>query len=190
MTRRMKNLRHTGRAVFSVVALGAGLAACGGSTTGPTTDSGRLSQGDQAFLQFTVCMRRHGVQMADPYRRTGSSGLTLDLPEKTPAVARASASCHHYITSIEAMKAAGMRARQDGLSYQQRSARHLGLVHYAQCMRAREIPMLDPDANDNLSLGDVPGIAAVGRYTPLFREADHACRGRLPAGVSDNGTGP
>jgi hypothetical protein len=135
-------------------------------------------------------MRRHGVHMGDPYHRPGHAGLTLDLPEKTPATTTAYSSCNHLITFIEAMKAAGMQARENGMSYQQRLARQQGLLHYAQCMRARGIPMLDPDANGNLSLGNVPGATPTGRYTPLFRRADRDCRGLLPTGVPDNGTGP
>jgi hypothetical protein len=135
-------------------------------------------------------MRHHGVHMGDPYHRAGHAGLTLELPEKVPATIRAYRSCGHLIASVMAMKAAAMQSRQNALSYRQRAAQHLGLVHYAQCMRAHGIGMLDPDANGNLDLGNVPGIAAVGRYTPLFRRADHACRSLLPAGLSDNGTGP
>ena len=64
------------------------------------------------------------------------------------------------------------------------------MVAYSQCMRSHAIPMLDPDAQGILNLGNVPGIAGVGRYTPQFRHADHVCRSLLPAGVADNGTGP
>ncbi len=186
----MKNLRHAGLVLLAALGVGAGVAACGASVSGSTTPSAQLSHGDQAFLRFTVCMRHHGVQMADPYHRAGHAGLTLDLPEKTPATTTAYSSCNHLIASVEAMKAANMQARENGMSYAQRRAHHLGLLHYAQCMRARGIPMLDPDAFGGLSLGNVPGAAPTGRYTPLFRRADHACRGLLPTGVADNGTGP
>ncbi|HEY2200570.1 MAG TPA: hypothetical protein VGH56_01675, partial [Solirubrobacteraceae bacterium] len=85
----MKNLRHAGLVLLAVGGVGAGVAGCGGSASGSTTPSGQLRRGDLAFLQFTVCMRRHGVQMGDPYHRPGHAGLTLDLPEKTPATTRA-----------------------------------------------------------------------------------------------------
>jgi hypothetical protein len=173
-----------------VLALGVGIAACGGSGTHTATRPASLSQGDRDFLAFTRCMREHGVHMADPYHRAGHSGLTLDFPTKTPPVIRAYGKCGHLIASIVAMKEAGTAARQSQLSPQQATARHLGLLHYAQCMRAHGIPMLDPDANGNLNLGNVSGIAAVGRYSPLFRRADHSCRSLLPAGLADNGTGP
>lgn len=186
----MKNIRLTAIAVLGGLVLGAALAACGGSGGTSASRPARLDKGDRAFLAFTACMRRHGIHMSDPYHRAGHAGLTLDFPTKTPPVIRAYSHCEYLIASILAMKAAGLSARQSQLSPQQTTARHLGLLHYAQCMRAHGIPMLDPDQNGNLDLGNVPGIASVGRYTPLFRRADHSCRSVLPAGVTDNGTGP
>jgi hypothetical protein len=190
MTRGMKNIRLTTTVVLSLLVLGGAVAACGGSGAASATGPAGLTQGDRAFLAYTECMRRHGVHMGDPYHRAGHSGLTLDMPTKTPAMIRANASCGHLIASVVAMKEAGMAARQQAMSYRQAAALHLGLLRYAQCMRERGIPMLDPDANGNLDLGNVPGIASVGRYTPLFRRADHDCRGLLPPGVRDNGSGP
>ncbi|HUY60037.1 MAG TPA: hypothetical protein VMV16_10040 [Solirubrobacteraceae bacterium] len=186
----MKNIRLTWIVVLGVLVLGAGVAACGGSGSAPATRSAQLDQGDRGFLAFTRCMRQHGVQMGDPYHRAGHSGLTLDMPAKTPVMIRAYGRCGHIIASIIAMKEAGMRARQSATGYRQATATHLGLLHYARCMRSHGIPMLDPDQNGNLDLGNVPGIASVGRYTPLFRRADHTCRTLLPSGVRDNGTGP
>lgn len=186
----MKNIRLTAIAVLGGMLLGAGVAACGGSGSGSANRPARLDQGDRAFLAFTACMRRHGIHMSDPYHRAGHAGLTLDFPTKTPPVVRALGKCEHIIAAVISMKEAGMAARQSGMTYTQRRARQLGLLHYARCMRAHGIPMLDPDANGNLDLGNVPGIASVGRYTPVFRRADHSCRSLLPAGVRDNGTGP
>ena len=190
MTARMKNIRSTTTAVLSVLVLGAGVAACGGGSARPVAHTSALASGDRAFLAFTACMRRHGVHMGDPYHRAGHSGLSLDFPAKTPSMLRAYSHCGRLIASIISMKEAGMAARQHAMTYRQAQALHLGLVRYAQCMRSHGIPMLDPDANGNLDLGNVPGIASVGRYTPLFRRADHSCRSLLPAGVRDNGTGP
>lgn len=186
----MENLRSTTTALLAGFALAALAAGCGGSTAKSGARSGQLDRGDRAFLAFTACMRAHRVHMSDPYRRPGNSGLTLDLPTKTPPTLHAYASCQHLIASVISMKEAGMRSRQNGTSYQQHQAYQLGLLHYAQCMRQHGVPMLDPDANGNLDLGDVPGIASIGRYTPQFRNADHACRSLLPPGLADNGTGP
>ena len=70
-------------------------------------------------------------------------------------------------------------------------ARLAKLTGYARCMRAHDIPMLDPDRFGDLNLGSPPGVSSdFGRYSPQFRAADTACRHLLPAGVRANGTGP
>lgn len=190
----MNNLRRKAILVLCLIAVGSGVAACGGSGNGTAgtgaSHAAQLDRSDRAFLAFTRCMRRHGVKMRDPYHRAGHSGLTLDFPVQTPANVRAGKSCGNLIAAIVAQKMAAVRAGADGVSYRRRAAVHLGLLHYARCMRAHAIPMLDPDAYGNLNLGNVPGSADVGRYTPLFRRSDRSCRRYLPAGVSDNGTGP
>jgi hypothetical protein len=59
-------------------------------------------------------------------------------------------------------------------------------------MRAHDITMLDPNAQGQLNLGTVPGMASndFGRYSPQFRSADATCRHLLPPGVTDDGSGP
>jgi len=121
----------------------------------------------------------------DPIHILGHTGLSLaNLPyTKSPAFVRADRTCGHYIAAIVAAKEQGARSRLT-------EAIRLGLLHYAQCMREHGIPMLDPDQFGGLSLGGVPGISPVGRYTPVFRHADEACRPQLPTGVRDTGSGP
>ena len=91
--------------------------------------------------------------------------------------------CTHFMQPIIQMKQAG----QEALA----APRLRALTNYARCMRAHDIPMLDPTTLGELNLGHVPGISSdFGRYSPQFRAADTACRHLLPAGVADNGTGP
>jgi len=81
------------------------------------------------------------------------------------------------------MKTAGQQALA--------SPRLRALTNYARCMRAHDIPMLDPNSLGELNLGSPPGVSGnFGRYTPQFHAADAACRHLLPHGVADNGTGP
>jgi hypothetical protein len=139
---------------------------------------------DQAFVSFTRCMRSHGVQMADPFHRPGHAGLSIDLPTPDAANHAAYGACNHFIAKI-------IQAKQAGAAAAESPTRLAALTRYAQCMRGRDIPMLDPTPQGQLNLGDVPGISSTfGRYSPQFRAADTACRHLLPAGVSDNGTGP
>ena len=151
----------------------------GSSRSGTLTPA----QSDQDMIDFTRCMRAHGVQMPDPYHRAGHQGLSLDLPSPAAASRSADSACNHYMEPIIQAKEAGAA---------ERAAPHLAaLSHYAQCMRSHDISMLDPNPYGGLELGNVPGITSgFGRYSPQFRAADSACRHLLPAGIHDDGTGP
>jgi hypothetical protein len=142
------------------------------------------SQSDEDMVSFAQCMRDHGVQMSDPVHRPGHAGLSIDMPPQDGATRTAYAACNHFIAPIVQMKNAGAAAQ---------AAPHLAaLTRYAECMRAHDITMLDPNPQGELNLGRVPGMASndFGRYSPQFRSADAACRHLLPAGVTDDGTGP
>jgi len=153
----------------------------GGASTRPPSLT--QARGDQDMINFTRCMRVHGVQMPDPFHRPGHAGLTLDMPPQDQATRPGYAACTHYIQSIIQMKEAGAAA--------QAAPQMAALTRYAQCMRARDISMLDPTPEGQLNLGNVPGMNSdFGRYSPQFRAADAACRHLLPAGVHDDGTGP
>jgi hypothetical protein len=139
---------------------------------------------DQDMISFTRCMRSHGTDMPDPYRRPGHSGLTLNLPPQDAATRTAYRACTHFIAKL-------IQAKQAGAAAAQAPARLAALTRYAQCMRSHDINMLDPTPQGQLNLGNVPGITDdFGRYSAQFRAADTTCRHLLPAGVSDNGTGP
>jgi hypothetical protein len=152
-----------------------------GSVSGPGTLTS--AQGDRDFVNFARCMRAHGVQMSDPFHRPGHTGLSIEVPSQTAANRPAFAACTHFIQPVINMKMSHARAF---------TAAHLSaLTRYAQCMRSHDIPMLDPTPYGALNLGNVPGITSnFGRYSPQFRTADAACRHFLPAGVTDNGSGP
>jgi hypothetical protein len=144
------------------------------------------AQGDRDMVNFARCMRAHGVAMPDPVHEPGHTGLTLQFPSATPGPAdrAANGACQHFIGPIIQAKQAGAAA---GMS----PARLARLTGYARCMRAHDIPMLDPTSFGALNLGNPPGVSSdFGRYSPQFRAADTACRHLLPAGVRDNGTGP
>ena len=180
-------------AVLAVLAAGCSSAARGpgsapvaslsGHATASAAQALTTQQGDQNILDFARCMRGHGVQVSDPVHRPGHAGLSSDLPSRGPATNAAYAACIHFIQ-------ANIEAKQAGAAAQ--AAPHLAaLTRYAQCMRSRDINMLDPTPDGSLNLGNVPGITSdYGRYSPQFRAADAACRHFLPAGVRDDGTGP
>jgi hypothetical protein len=192
--------RHRSPAGVTATLLAAALlAACSSSAAGPQVASlgGHhrgaaglpgltMAQSDQDMLNYTRCMRAHGVPMPDPVHRPGHAGLSLVFSSSSPApnTRAANAACTHWIGPI-------IQAKQAGAAAAMSPARLAKLASYARCMRAHDIPMLDPTSFGALDLGNVPGISSdFGRYSPQFRSADTACRHLLPAGVADNGTGP
>jgi hypothetical protein len=136
------------------------------------------------MVDFTRCMRAHGVQISDPVHVPGHAGLSItDLPPRSATTGPALDACDHFTQGTDIAKRAAAAAQ---------AAPHLqALTNYAQCMRGHDIDMLDPDPQGSLNLGNVPGItSSFGRYSPQFRAADSACRHLLPAGVHDDGSGP
>jgi len=132
----------------------------------------------QRLVQFTECMRSHGIDVPDPQPDSFQIPVATD-----PATAAALSACQHWLPSLQAGTAGGPNP---GLA-----AELPHLIAYARCMRAHDIAMLDPNSFGALNLGQVPGINNdFGRYSPQFRAADAACRALLPAGVHDAGTGP
>jgi hypothetical protein len=194
--------RQRAVALAGLAGLAALIAACSGSGSGSGSGPGnapvaslaggqashamaRLTQeqSDLDMVDFTRCMRGHGVAMSDPFHRPGHAGLTIDLPTQDAATRTAYMACTHFIEPIIQAKQAGTTALP--------AARIAALTRYAECMRGRDINMLDPTPDGQLNLGTVPGITSdFGRYSPQFRAADATCRHLLPAGTGDNGTGP
>ena len=169
-------------AAVAVTTIAVALAACGGSGSAAPAMAA-ISADDHGMLEFAACMRARGVRVADPQPRAGHAGLSIDLPTRDPATDSAYKACTHFLGAVSATKAAGSR-RFGG-------AARLALIRYAECMRSHAVPMLDPNSEGALNLGNVPGIAnGFGRHTPQFRAADRDCRHLLPRGTHDDGTGP
>jgi hypothetical protein len=176
-------VKRSAAALAGAVAAGLLAAACSSSPSGGATGQLTTAQGDQDLVNFTHCMRAHGVQMRDPFHRPGHNGLSIDDPPQNSATHAAWAACTHFLQPVINMK----QAHQGALA----APRLRALTYYARCMRGHNIAMLDPTTLGQLNLGHVPGISsAFGRYSPQFRAADAACRHLLPAGVTDDGTGP
>jgi hypothetical protein len=163
-----------------VASLAAGSSHTGHAQAGPPT----AAQSDLDMVHFARCMRSHGVQMSDPFHQPGHTGLSVNMPTQDAATRPAYAACNHFMQPI-------IQAKEAHAATQMTPAHLAALTRYAECMRSRDISMLDPTTTGALSLGNVPGITSdFGRYSPQFRAADTACRHFLPAGVQDDGTGP
>ena len=175
--------RPLAAALFMLTVLAGGCSS-GHDAAGGASQPPGASQSGQDLVSFARCMRAHGTAMSDPYHRPGSTGLSVDLPPQDPATRSAWTACNRFIARLEQAKQAGAQAMT--------APRLAALTRYAECMRGHDINLLDPTPQGALSLGDVPGMANndFGRYSPQFRSADAACRHLLPAGVTDDGSGP
>jgi len=163
------------------------VASLGGSRGGATTSSLGPRQTDRSLLEYTRCLRAHGLDEPDPYHPAGHHGYTIVVPRRTTSDAHALDACASILPPVLGSKFAGAEAEL---------ARWLpGLTDYAACMRGHDIAMLDPSPLPSrsglVSLGRVAGIDNnFGRFSPQFHAADVACRHLLPHGVRDDGSGP
>jgi hypothetical protein len=178
------------------VALALVLAACGGggggdsdgvaslggqgSTTGTTATGSQDPQ--EAALEYTQCMREHGVDMADP----GPNGeLQLNVrPGNREKVENAQKACEHLLENA--------RPR---LTEEQQNVMQDALLEFAQCMREHGIDMPDPVFGEGgrVTQRGTPGSGA-NPESPKYKQAEEACEpimeeARRRAGLTDNGGG-
>ncbi len=128
------------------------------------------AQSDQDIVDFTHCLRAHGVNEPDPFTRPGHSGLSFELP---PEHRRQPPGCRRVraLHLQDRRRQAGGREPRAGVAGSPRSS-----ATPPACARS-DVPMLDPGPQGQLNLGNVPGITSdFGRYSPQFRAADQ----RLP----------
>jgi hypothetical protein len=190
-------MRHSRTVVRLALLAATATGACGGGSTHGIATAGNGSgggppttvSGDQAFIDYSHCMRNHGVaDYPDPTAVAGHDGLSLHYEgdQSNSVFQDANAACQHLIQAVIDQKRLNVH---DQLTPEKLQA----LIAYSRCMREHQIPLLDPDPNDgHISFGSVPGVpdTGIGRYDPQFQTADNACRSNLPADVPDDGTGP
>jgi hypothetical protein len=174
-------------AVLGVVALLA--AGCGSKSDSPgvATASGSGGQAsattspkanqEQQLLEFTKCMREHGVNMADPtVDANGNVRLQPPTGSDQPNEADlndARNACQKYL-----------QGATQGFTGQDQTKFRDSLLKYAQCMRKNGHDMPDP----NFSNGANPFGGAVDQNDPTFKKADEACRSNL-SGLFGGGGG-
>jgi hypothetical protein len=161
--------------VVSILALCVfGLVACGGG--GSSSAGGSGGEGgseEEAALEFTECMRAHGVEVEDP--KPGQKNI--ELPDTgDPTSKKALAACNGKLGT----------AGQELSSGEQEDFKE-GALALAQCFREEGIDMGDPEF-----LG--PGkfhldIAGIDTSSPAFKAAQEACNEKLPElpGISVGG---
>lgn len=149
-----------------------GLVACGGGGSG--SDGGEsTADEEEAALEFTACLRAHGVEVEDP--KPGQKNIEVGKGDD-PTTRQALAACNGKLGSAgqELSSAEGEEFKE-------------GALALAQCFREEGIEMGDPEF-----LG--PGkfhldIAGIDTESPAFKAAQEACDDKLPelSGISVGG---
>lgn len=156
--------------VVSVLALCVfGLVACGGGGS----SSGGSGNEEEAALEFTECLRAHGVEVEDP--KPGQKNI--ELPEgKGPTTKQALHACDGKLgdSGQELSASEGEEFRE-------------GWLAFARCVRAHGVDMGDPEfRGTGKVLLDTKGIDT---SSPAFEAARQACQGKTlePRGISIGG---
>jgi hypothetical protein len=146
-----------------------GLVACGGGGSG----SGVSAADEEAGLEFTECLRAHGVEVEDP--KPGQKNIEVGDGDD-PTTKQALAACNGKLGS----------AGQELSSAEAEDFKE-GALALARCFREEGIDMGDPEI-----LG--PGkfhldIAGIDTESPAFEAAREACDDKLPelSGISVGG---
>ena len=207
------------RSFTLLAALALVLAGCGGGnsdsgvaslqddqqTTTTAAGGGSEADAEQAMLDFTECMREHGVDMADPtFDSNGPGGFGLnfggvpggpggseggtDSDFDFEAMQEARDACSQYLEGItRSFDAPDQTAMQDTM------------YEYAQCMRDNGYDMPDPTFTDPQSGGDgEPGgrggfFGDMDPNDPAFQSAQEACQdifGGFGFGFRNGGDAP
>jgi hypothetical protein len=156
-------MRKTDWLVVAALALCVvGLGACGGGGSG--SGGGESASAEEAGLEFTECLRAHGVEVEDP--KPGQKNIEVGDSDD-PATKKALAACNGKLGS------AGQElSAEEGEEFKE------GALALAQCLRKHGIEMGDPEF-----LG--PGkfhldIEGVDTSSPAFEAAQEACQNELP----------
>jgi hypothetical protein len=154
------------------------LIACGGSGSNPNAST--KTDNEQQALNFTRCMREHGVKISTP---NGPGGGPINVTGTSPQV-------------MEAAQKACARYRPQGgpekLSPAERAAREDAVQSFARCMRSHGVEVQAQTQGGAVRIGVHMNNA---KENPAFQAAQKACESYLPkppggrAGGSKPGSG-
>jgi hypothetical protein len=172
--------RRTIVACLAVVAVGAGLSACGSSGSTTSTSGGTTGAQAQARLNLAKCFRAHGINVPDPSSGggpAGGGGIFRQLRNYSQAqVTAARQACQKYFTAA---------FPQLNISPQQRAQLQQQLVKFAACMRSHGVNVPDPTFNGGGGAGGGgfgfrQGFSSSQRNSPAFQTALKACQSLRP----------
>jgi len=139
------------------------LVACGGSGSSP--NAGTKTDNEQQTLNFTRCMREHGVNISTP---NGPGGGPINVTGTSPQVTEA------------AQKACARYRPQGGpekLSPAERAAREDAVQSFARCMRSHGVEVQAQTQGGAVRIGVHMNNA---KENPAFQAAQKACESYLP----------
>ena len=156
------------------------LAACGGEDPAPasngTSDRPTVDEKTkQAMLDFARCMRANGVDMADPQFESGGRVLQRG-PQKVDRdkLRTAEKACAKYRDAVKPPE----------LSDTEKAEMRKAALAHARCMREHGVDFPDPQFDENGG-AEVHLGRGLDPSSAKFREADKACRDKLPFGRDD-----
>jgi hypothetical protein len=149
------------------------LVACGGS--GSKTNASAKTDNEQQILNFTRCMREHGVNISTP---NGPGGGPINVTGTSPQV-------------MEAAQKACARYRPQGgpekLSPAERAAREDAVQSFARCMRSHGVEVQAQTQGGAVRIGVHVNNA---KENPAFQAAQKACQSYLPKPPGGRAGGP
>ena len=155
--------------LIAAVAATVSLAACGGDD--PTAADNREAANRQALLDFARCMREHGVDMPDP-QFEGGRITQRAFPAGDPETVReAEQACAKYREKVKPPE----------LSDAEKEQLRKAALEHARCMREHGIDMPDPQFDESGGARiQIRRGSGVDPNDPKFREAEEACRDKMP----------
>jgi hypothetical protein len=158
---------------------GLALAACGGSGSNPNASDPKTGN-EQQTLNFTRCMREHGVNISTPNGAGGPINVTGTSPQVMEAAQKA---CSRYRP----------QGGPEKLSPAERAAREDAVQSFARCMRSHGVEVQAQTQGGAVRIG----VHANAKENPAFQAAQKACESYLPkppggraGGLKGPGGGP
>jgi hypothetical protein len=147
-------------------------AACGGS--GSNTNASAKTDNEQQILNFTRCMREHGVNISTP-KGSGPINVTGTNPQVMEAAQKA---CARYRP----------QGGPEKLSPAERAAREDALLSFSRCMRSHGIEVQTQTQGGGVRIG--VHLNGNAKENPAFQAAQKACEGYLPKPPGGRPGGP
>ncbi len=153
----------------------------GGGRSGP--DAAQRAEFEDALLEFTECMREHGIDMPDP-QFDGEGGGGIAIAGGPGGERGIDPESEEFQAAQDACAPILEEARQGiEIDPEQQAEMQDRMLEFAQCMRDHGIDMPDPqfDGEGGVTLGVRPGSEDTGSPSgpdpddPEFQEAVEEC---------------